>query len=110
MKTTSIILLAGLLLCGCSQKKMASQKDFIQTGRDITLNSGLCILHVDKRDGDLVSGIRCVMDSGKKTESVLTSDTGTLTTLVRKKDGQAMWMQLVLHNPNNQTAGKPQGG
>jgi hypothetical protein len=110
MKTTSTILLASLLLCSCSQKQSASQKDFILTGKDLTLNSGLCVLHVDKRDGDLVSGVRCVIDPGKKTESVLTADTGTLTTLAKKQNGQVILMQLVLHSPQNQTEGKPQGG
>jgi hypothetical protein len=37
MKTARIILIAGLLLCGCSQKQTASQTDFVQTGRDINL-------------------------------------------------------------------------
>jgi hypothetical protein len=97
MKTTSTILLASLLLCGCSQKQAASQMDFIHTGRDLTLNSGMCILHVTKRDGDWVSGIRCVIDPVKKTESVLTADAGTITPL-GTKDGHVILVKLVLHS------------
>jgi hypothetical protein len=76
----------------------ASQGDFIQADRELNLNGGLCTLHVEKRDGDLVSGVRCVLDPGKETEMVLTADTGILTTLASKQDGRAICMQLVLHN------------
>ena len=102
MKTTSTILIAGLLICGCSQKQAATQTDYIQAGQDIPLNSSRWVLRVDKRDGDSVTGIRFVMDAGKETESVLTADTGTLTTLSRKPDGQAVFMQLVMHGRDGQ--------
>jgi hypothetical protein len=97
MKITFTILLSSLLLCGCSQKQATSPKDFIQTGTDMTLNSGLCVLHVDKRGGDLLSGIRCVIDPGKSSESVLTADSGTITT-IGTKDGHVILAQLVLHS------------
>ena len=37
MKTASVILIAGLLLGGCSQTQAVSQTDSVQTGRDINL-------------------------------------------------------------------------
>jgi hypothetical protein len=97
MKNTLTIILSGLLICGCSQKQATSPNDFIQAGRDTKCNSGLCVLHVTKRDGDLVSGIRCVIDPGKKTESVLTADTGTITPL-GTNDGHVILVKLVLHS------------
>ena len=111
MKRALIILLSGLFLCGCSEKEAASPKDFIQAGTDITCNGGLCVLHVTKRDGDLVSGIHCVINPGKKTEEVLTADTGTITItpLATTPDGHVFRMQLVLYSPKDQT-GKPIGG
>jgi hypothetical protein len=97
MKTTTIILLASLLLCGCSRKP----KDFIQTGRDITCNRGLCVLHVDKRDGDSVFGIHCVVDPGRKTEHIVTADTGTIKPLFTN-DNHVVLVELVLHSWKDQ--------
>jgi hypothetical protein len=99
MKNTLTIILSGLLICGCSQKQASSaspETDFVQAGRDITCNHGLSILHVTKRDGSSVTGIRCVIDPGKKTEHVLTADTGTINPLFTK-DGHVVLVELVLH-------------
>ena len=101
MKTTFTILLSGLLLCGCSQKQATSTlpaNDFVQAGRDITLNRGSCVLHVAKRDGNSLTGIRYVLGPGTSSEEVMTADTGTLTPLAQSKDGHVFMVQLVLHS------------
>ncbi len=101
MKNTFTILLSGLLLCGCSQKQAASTapaSDFIQAGRDIKCNRGSSVLHVDKRDGNSLTGIRYVLGAGTSSEEVTTADTGTLTPLAQSKDGHIFMVQLVLHS------------
>ena len=99
MKNTFTILLSGLLLCGCSQKQAASTSpttDFVQAGRDITCLGGW-VLHVTKRDGSSLEGIRLVLDPAKSPEDVITADTGTLTP-EGSMNGQVIVMKLVLHS------------
>jgi len=110
MKNTLIIILSGLLLCGCSQKQASSTssvKDFVQAGRDITCSGGSFILHVAKRDGDSLSGIRCVSNPGQAGEAVFTADTGALS-LIGAKDGKLV--MLTLHSPKSQDPNKPISG
>jgi hypothetical protein len=102
IKPTFIIILSGLLLCGCSQKPAVATsqvKDFVQAGRDITCNGGSFILHVVKRDGDLLSGIRCLRNPGQQGEEVITAGTGKLG-FVGPEDGKVLMLTLL--SPNSQ--------
>ena len=80
MKTTLTILISGLLLCSCAHRQAASAHraiDSIQAGKDVVWNNGL-VLHVAKRDGDSVEGIRIVSKTSDGREWTTTADTGTL--------------------------------
>ncbi len=80
MKTTLTILISGLLLCGCAQRQATSPYraiDSIQAGKDMVWNNGL-VLHVTKRDGDSVEGIRIVEKTSDGQERTTTADTGSL--------------------------------
>src|SRR5439155_13647104 len=81
MKTTLTILISGLLLCGCAQRQATSAHraiDSIQAGKDVVWNNGL-VLHVTKRDGDSVQGIRSVGRTSDGQETTTTADTSGYT-------------------------------
>jgi hypothetical protein len=97
MKHTHILILSGLLLCGCSQKQAASTapaSDFVQAGKDIKCNRGSSVLHVDKRDGNSLTGIRYVLGAGTSSEEVTTADTGTIV----PSGANQHWVVITLHS------------
>jgi hypothetical protein len=76
MKYTFIILLFGAIICGCSKKQATTAlpaADLIVAGKDIPWHGGE-VLHVTKRDGDLIEGIRLVTSTG----ATITADKGTI--------------------------------
>jgi hypothetical protein len=80
MKNTFIILLSGLLICGCSKKQapsVSSAIDLIQAGKDIVRPDGT-IIHVTKRVGASIEGIQISKSSSPTTKLTITADTGTL--------------------------------
>ena len=98
MKNTFALLLTGLLLCGCSQKHRAI--DLIQTGKDTTWDSG-AVLHVTKRDGYSLQGVRFTAQSVKGETNVITADTATLSPVPFATDGRSV--MITFHNATSQT-------
>jgi len=76
MRYVLIILLLGAIICGCSKKQATTAlpaADLIVAGEDIHWHDGI-VLHVTKRDGDLIDGIRLVTSTG----TTITADKGTI--------------------------------
>jgi hypothetical protein len=76
MKHTFTILLLGAIFCGCSKKQATNAvpaADLIIAGKDIPWHGGE-VLHVTKRDGDLIEGLRIVTRTG----ATITADKGTI--------------------------------
>ena len=86
MKTTSAILLLGLLLCGCSHKQATPAIDLVQPGTSATWNfvdtfwnkHGTCVLQVTQRDGSSLGGVQLVLKTPDGQEATLTADTASL--------------------------------
>ena len=82
MKNTLIILLSGICLCGCSKRA----SDLLVAGKDIkwTDNYGHTavtnVVHITKRDGSSIEGIRLVMTDGTGAITTITADRGSLDT------------------------------
>ena len=76
MKYLFIVLLVGAIVCGCSKKQTPTARpaaDLIIAGRDVGWHDG-SVLHVTKRDGDSIEGIRLVTSTG----ATITADKGTI--------------------------------
>jgi hypothetical protein len=69
-----------LLLCDCSTQKAEVQPaiHFVKAGKDTTWNQGGFILHVARRHGNSLEGIRLVLKSTQGDEMTWTADTGTV--------------------------------
>jgi hypothetical protein len=84
MKTTNVVLLFGLLLCGCSQKQAASANQaikLVQVGKDSAWHSGaggIITLHVAQRQGDSIHGIQLLTKAADGTETSVLAETGTV--------------------------------
>jgi uncharacterized lipoprotein YajG len=77
MKNTHLILLSAILLFGCSKKQAISAPqatDRIEAGKDIVL--GGSVVHVTKRDGDSIEGVRIVTKYAGGIVKTLIADTG----------------------------------
>ena len=106
MKTTLTILISGLLLCGCAQRQATSAHraiDSIQAGKDVVWNNGL-VLHVTKRDGDSVQGIRIVSRTSDGQETTTTADTGTLSPGSVENPADIHSVRITLGNAQSQSA------
>ena len=82
MKTTFTFLLLGALLCGCSKKHAAlpsgpPARDLVVAGKDVAWSDGY-ILHVAKRDGDLLEGIHVVHKDASGKVATITADAGSI--------------------------------
>ena len=80
MKNTLLILLSGLLLCGCSKMPATSAhpaSDLIVAGSDIAWSDGY-VLHVTKRDGTSLEGVRVVHTDASGQVTTITADKGTV--------------------------------
>ena len=76
MRFAFVILLLGAICCGCSEKQATTAlpaADLIVAGKDIHWHDGI-VLHVTKRDGDSIEGIRLVTS----TETTITADKGMI--------------------------------
>lgn len=84
MKIRLIVLLSGLLLCGCSHKQGTSANqaiDLVQAGKDLVWQSGvggLVTLHVAQRLGDSIHGIQLLTKAPDGTETAIMAQTGTV--------------------------------
>ena len=82
MKYALIILLSGIFLCGCSKRA----SDLLVAGKDIkwTDDYGYTavtnVIHITKRDGRSIQGIRVVMTDGTGAITTITADRGSLET------------------------------
>lgn len=79
MKHVLLILLLSLAFCGCSKKPVDS---LIQPGAGVhlKLSGRSCTLHVSKRDGSLIQGIRLVTQEPDGTKTVMVAGSGTVAT------------------------------
>jgi len=77
MKNTLLILLSASLLFGCSKKQANSTSqtnDRIEAGKDVVF--GGSVVHITKRDGNSIEGVRIVTKYAGGIEKTLTADTG----------------------------------
>ena len=80
MKNTIIIILSGLLLCGCSKKHAASASpvaDLVQAGTDATWRDG-SVLRITKRDGASLQGVTFIEKLPTGQTQTFSADTATL--------------------------------
>jgi hypothetical protein len=89
MKYTLLILLSGLFLCGCSKKPAI---DLVQSGTDTTW--GGSVLHVTKRDGTSLEGVRITLKLPNGDIQEISADTAVFSPAPVAKDT----VILILHN------------
>jgi hypothetical protein len=80
MKNILLILLSGLVLCGCSKKHTVSARpasELVEAGKDVAWSDGY-VLHVTSRDGVSLEGIRIVKTETNGQVATITADKGTL--------------------------------
>lgn len=77
MKNPLLILLLVLAFCGCAEKSVDS---LIQpgTGAHLKLGGRSCTLHVDKRDGNVIRGIRLAIQESDGKKTTIVASTGTV--------------------------------
>ena len=100
MKTASIIVLSGLLLCGCSQKQASSSGpaiDRVQAG-DTSWPDGPTVytLHVTKRDGTSLVGVSISAKLPTGQTQTVSADTATLSAVPNATDDKSV--MITLHN------------
>lgn len=78
MKNLLLILPFVLAFCGCAEK---SADSLIQPGTEAHLQLGgrNCTLHIDKRDGTAIQGIRLAIQEPDGKETIIVARTGTVT-------------------------------
>jgi hypothetical protein len=104
MKPILTILLSSLLVCGCSKKHAPTAQSaiaLVEAGKDVTL--GGLVLHVAKRDGSSIEGIRIVRKEAAGKETTILADTGTLS-----QGSDQSTVRIVLNNVRRET--KSQSG
>ena len=106
MTNTLIVLLSGVLLCGCSQKQASSTGsaiDLVQAGKDITAFSGR-VIHITKRDGTSLKGIQIITTGADGQKTTITADTGTMTQGSVENAADNSSVRFILHNVKSQNA------
>ena len=105
MKNTILILLSAFIFFGCSKKQAVSTppknqavsapqaSDRIEAGKDIVF--GASVVHIAKRDGNSIEGVRIITKYAGGIEKTLIADTGrvrqgsnTLTIILDKAECQ----------------------
>ena len=102
MKYTLLILLSGLFFCGCSKKHATSAvpaMDIVQSGTD-TSWSGY-VLHVTKRDGNLLEGVTITTKSPDGGMQTVSADTATFSPVADTKSDSSL--TIILHNAKLKT-------
>jgi len=104
MKYTLIILLSGLVLCGCSKKPAV---ELVVAGKDIAWRDGV-VLRVTKRDGASLEGVQittiqiaATAANGKPmttASNTITADTATLSPGSVEDAADKNCVQITLHN------------
>ena len=105
MKNTLTIMLSGSLLCACSQKQATSVRpatDLVEAGKDITSFGG-CVIHVTKRDGTSLEGVKITTTGADGQKTTVTADTGTLSPGSFEDATDNNSVKLILHNAHSET-------
>src|SRR5262249_54941008 len=90
------ILLLSVVLYGCSQSRDTALRialDRLEEGRDISFGHGRCVLHVEKRVGSSLQGVRVV---SKESDGQTVRATAESATLSQGADRNSI--RLVLHD------------
>ncbi len=102
MKLARSILLWGLLLCSCSPG-VPSAIDLVQAGKDTEWRSGY-VVHVDKRQGNSLEGIRIRFRSADGETRTFTAHTGTVASGWHRDVADKRVVTLTVDNPTIQSA------
>ena len=97
MKTTMIVLLTSLILCGCSQKQESTPSPtfyLVKSGRLSRWQDGY-ILYVEKRDGTALHNIMIfkMASDGTNATTSIKAETGTVSAGLDKSS-----VKIVLHD------------
>jgi hypothetical protein len=93
MKASSAILLLSALFCGCSHDNDISPRstlDRVQAGKDLSF--GHYVLHVEKREGSSLEGVRIVSSEQDGQTVTITAKRGTLS-----EGSDRSFITVVLH-------------
>src|SRR3569832_1974506 len=85
MRILCTLILAGVYLCGCSRGRDTSSQsllDRVQPSRDVSF--GHYVLHVDKRDGTSLEGVRIVSTEPDGQITTITASIGTLSQVAER--------------------------
>src|SRR5215471_7127889 len=106
MKHKIVILISGLLFSGCSDQHGGSTSaiDRIRAGADTTWNAGTYILHVEKREGDSVTGVRITSTSQNGQKATTSAETGKLLCGTTENPGDQNSVRIVLLGAAHQGA------
>jgi hypothetical protein len=107
MKTISILVLSGLLLCGCSHKQVSSAGpaiDRVQAG-DTSWPSwpggpSVYTLHITKRDGNSLVGVSISRQLPSGQTQTISADTATLSADPKAPDDKSV--MITFHSPKLQ--------
>lgn len=100
MKASLTILILSLFLCGCSRGHDASSGstlDRVQAGKDISF--GDYVLHVEKREGSSLGGVRIVSREPDGQTVTITAEKGTLS-----QGSDRSFITVVLHDAHTEKA------
>ena len=100
MKIALLILVSGLALCGCSEKRDAAKvpaMEAIVAGQDSIWADGL-VVHVAKRNGDALEGILIVRTAPTGQKTTIMAEKGTLS-----KGPDRNSVKIALHDAQTQT-------
>ena len=71
----------------------------------MVFNGGSFILHVAKRDGNSLAGIRCVSNPGTQSEWHFAADSGEIVPSGANKN----WVAIAIHDAKNEETGQSNG-
>jgi len=95
-----------LLFTGCSDQHAGSTPaiDLIRAGTDTTWNGGAYVLHVERREGDSVTGVRLTSTSQNGQKATTSAETGKLLRGTTENPGDQSSVRLMLVNAAHQGA------
>jgi hypothetical protein len=101
MKKITTIAFLGLFLCGCSHKQTASDRpaiDQVVAGKNMEWGRDV-VLHVEKRAGTNVEGVRLILPRADGQKGVITAETGTLIAGSDLSSTDSDCVRITLYNP-----------
>ncbi len=102
MKLARTILMFGLLLCSCSPSA-PSAIDLVQAGKDTEWPNGY-VVHIDKRQGNSLEGIRIRFTSADGETRTFTAHSGTVASGWHRDAADKQVVTLTLDSPTIQSA------